>query len=102
MNNKVCTFAELKEEISNILSDFPVEKAILFGSYAKGEADGKSDIDLVIDSNHQLRGLRFFGLKAELEDRLEKNVDLIDQRQIVAGGKAEQEIQKSGVIIYGE
>ena len=100
MSSKVYSIGELKEMIGNVLSDFPVEKAILFGSYAKGEADEKSDIDLVIDSKGKLRGLRFFGVLETLTETLNKNIDLIEQRQIVSGGKAEAEILKTGVTIY--
>jgi len=100
MSKKVYTIDELKKKIGAVLSSFPVEKAILFGSYAKGEADGKSDVDLVIDSNDKIRGLKFFGVRAELEEMLKKNVDLIEQKDIIKGGKAEVEIRKTGVIVY--
>jgi predicted nucleotidyltransferase len=32
----------------NLLEEFPVEKIILYGSVARGEADEESDIDLLI------------------------------------------------------
>lgn len=101
MSNKIYTIDELKMKIGDILSSFPVEKAILFGSYAKGLANEKSDIDLVIDSNDQIRGLKFFGVRAMLEEKLKKNVDLIEQKDIIKGGRADKEIEKTGVIIYG-
>ena len=100
MSNQVYTIDELKLKIGNILSNFPVEKATLFGSYAKGEANSTSDIDLVIDSNGKLRGLKIFGVRAELEEELKKDIDLIEQRSIIKGGIAEKEIKKTGVVIY--
>ena len=43
---------ELKEQIKErLLSKFKPEKIILFGSQARGSADYKSDIDLLIISN---------------------------------------------------
>ena len=102
MSNKVYTIDELKIDIGNILSGFPVEKAILFGSYAKGLADENSDIDLVIDAKGKLRGLKFFGLLEILTTKLNKQIDLIDQRDIVKNGQADKEIEKTGVVIYGE
>ena len=102
MSHQVYTFDELQKKIAEILSDFPVQKAILFGSYAKGHADAKSDVDLVVDSNNQLRGLDFFGLRAVLEEKLEKNVDLIEEAHIIKGGQADQEVSQTGVIIYGK
>jgi len=100
MSAKVYTIEELKIKIGKVLADFPVQKAILFGSYAKGEADSKSDIDLVVDTNNQLRGLAFFGLRAELREKLKKDFDLIDKKSIIKGGRADKEIKKSGVVIY--
>ena len=101
MSNKVYTIEELKKKISKILSVFPVEKAILFGSYAKGEADSKSDVDLVIKLN-ELDGFLFYGILETLVTSLKKDVDLIEQREIIQGGKVDKEILKTGVVIYGE
>ena len=43
-------FETIKKLVENYASDvknvFPVEKVILFGSYAKGTADEQSDIDV--------------------------------------------------------
>ena len=102
MSNKVYTIDELTKKIGEILSIFPVQKAILFGSYAKGVADKDSDIDLVVDSRGKLKGLDFFEVLGYLQEGLEKNVDLIEQREIIVGGKVDEEISKTGVIIYGK
>lgn len=102
MSNKIYTFGELKIKIGRILSAFPVKKAILFGSYARGEADNKSDIDLVIDSDGRLRGLDFYEVLGRLQEGLEKDVDLIEKREIIKGGKVDKEVAKTGVMIYGE
>lgn len=45
----------IKKIFKEIFKDYAVERAILFGSYAKNTPTSKSDIDLVIDSK------RFFG-----------------------------------------
>ena len=48
MSEKVYTIDELKSILKEILKNFAVKKAILFGSYAKNTQTAKSDIDLVI------------------------------------------------------
>ncbi|MCL2796537.1 MAG: nucleotidyltransferase domain-containing protein [Firmicutes bacterium] len=78
----------------------PVRKAILFGSYAKGTQKKSSDIDIFIDSNGEIRGIDFFGVRADISDALNIPVDLIDARQLVEGGRVQQEIAKTGVVIY--
>lgn len=57
--SKVYTVSELQNILSPIFQQNGVKQAILFGSYAKGVATAKSDIDLLVDSG--LRGLAFFG-----------------------------------------
>ena len=54
MVEKIYTIDELKKIISNVLKNFEVKKAVLFGSYAKNTPTAKSDIDLVVDSEGKL------------------------------------------------
>lgn len=56
----------------------PVHRAYLFGSFARGEADELSDLDLLVDLDHsQTIGLRFVTMKLELEKLLGLKVDLV-------------------------
>ena len=59
MCNKVYTIEEIKRILKELLKDKPVYQVILFGSYAKKEATEKSDIDLIIDTNSQLKVLLY-------------------------------------------
>lgn len=94
------TTSEIKQRLTPIFSSMPVRKAILFGSYAKGTQKKSSDIDIFIDSNGEIRGIDFFGVRADISDALNIPVDLIDARQLVEGGRVQQEIAKTGVVIY--
>lgn len=56
----------------------PVLKAYLFGSYANGNADNESDIDILVDLDYSQRiGLQFIQMKIDLEKLLDNNVDLV-------------------------
>jgi predicted nucleotidyltransferase len=83
-----------------ILRNYPVKKAILFGSFAKGEASVTSDIDLYIDTNGKLRGLDFVGLIETLVDTLGIDIDLIDKSHIDKNSLIIQEIEEGGMVIY--
>jgi len=48
----------------------------LFGSYVRGEQKEESDIDLVVEIESGNKFRSFFGLKAYLEERLQKEIDL--------------------------
>ena len=67
--------AELCSKIALLFSQNKIE-AILFGSYARGDASPTSDIDLRIDKG-SIHGFELAGFLLELEDRLGVPVDLI-------------------------
>ncbi|GAB1475748.1 hypothetical protein MASR2M70_05800 [Bacillota bacterium] len=89
-----------KEIITPILRAYPVRKAILFGSYAKGDASQSSDIDLYIDTNGKLKGLDFVGLLDILTSTLGVDIDLIDKSHIDPDSLIIREIESGGMIIY--
>ena len=100
MSEKNYTIEELKEIIQEILKNFSVKKAILFGSYAKNTPTSKSDIDLVIDSDGTLLNIYFYGLLEELVQKLQKNIDLFEISEIQKGSQIYKDIQSEGVVIY--
>ncbi|MGI6307226.1 MAG: nucleotidyltransferase family protein [Dethiobacteria bacterium] len=51
MSSNIISIEIIKEKAVPILRNYPVDKAILFGSCAEGKATDKSDIDLYIDTN---------------------------------------------------
>ena len=70
--------AELKKKINPILIKNDVKRAAIFGSYARGEATKKSDVDILIEyKNDDKSLLDLVGLKLELEKKLRKKVDLL-------------------------
>lgn len=97
--SKVYTVLELQTILAPIFQQNGVKKAILFGSYAKGLATSKSDIDILVDSG--LRGLAFFGLLEDVATAVEAPVDLLDITQIEKNSRIDREIRESGVAIYG-
>lgn len=56
MYREVYTIDEIKKVLGKALKNTKVNKAILFGSYAKGNANNNSDIDLLVDSNNTIVG----------------------------------------------
>ncbi|MBI4155410.1 nucleotidyltransferase family protein [Candidatus Woesearchaeota archaeon] len=74
---------KIKKRILPILKEYNVVRAGIFGSYARGEAKKKSDIDILIE----VRGRKFslldlVGLEQELRKKLGKNVDLLTYKGI--------------------
>lgn len=61
-----------------ILKRNGVTKAGVFGSYARGEAKKRSDIDILVKTKKGLSLFDFAGIKIELEENLHKKVDLVE------------------------
>jgi hypothetical protein len=76
-----------KENIKHIVEDYfkdkPVNKVYLFGSYARGDADEKSDVDLIVEIDDSKKRLSLYGfieLQLGIEKCLNKKVDLIEEQ----------------------
>ncbi len=95
----IYTVNDIQRVLYPVLNSHKVKKAVLFGSYVKGEATENSDVDLLVDSG--LKGLAFFGLLEDITTSLGKDVDLLDTSQIIPNSPIDNEIAKSGVVIYG-
>ena len=100
MKEKTYSLKEIEEILLPIFVAYPIRRAILFGSYAKGIQTPQSDIDLMIDSNGAIRGIDFFGILEEMTCALQVPVDLLESSQIISGGKVQKEIESNGVVIY--
>lgn len=71
------------ESIKSYFKTRPVLKAYLFGSFLHGNADNKSDIDILVDLDYSERiGLEFIQWKIDLEKILDKKVDLVSSNGI--------------------
>ena len=85
--------------IKNYFKSQPVEKAWLFGSFARGEEHSDSDIDImVVFVDGAKIGFRFAGMVCELEDLLQRNVDLVVEGSLLPFAAASAEHDKK--LIY--
>lgn len=100
MNTKIYTLEDIKRMLKEILINTEVEKAILFGSYAKNESTEQSDIDILIDSNGKIRGLKYFAIIDMIKQKFGKEVDVIEKIEIERNSKIEKEIERTGVVVY--
>lgn len=94
----ILTMDEIKEGCKTVLDEYDVKYCILFGSYAKGKATEKSDVDLLVST--EIVGLKFFGIAERLRETLHKKVDLLDLRQLADNQALIDEILKDGVRVY--
>jgi len=65
---------DMKEELER---DYSVKTIGVFGSVARNEQTGKSDIDLLVEFSRPVSLVTFMRLEHVLSLRLEKKVDLV-------------------------
>ena len=100
MSKKIYTINEIKQILKQILENMPVYKVTLFGSYAKNVATANSDLDLVIDTKEALMGFKLYSLITKIEEEFNKNVDAFEKSEIIENSKIDEEIKKTGVVVY--
>ena len=94
----------MKQTIINKLQAFfptcPVEKAWIFGSYARGEETRKSDIDIMVqfDENAGVSLFDFIRIMSKLQDTLHKKVDLVTEGGIRKFAK--DSINRDKILVY--
>ena len=77
INPAVLTLKQIKTIIMPILAKHHIYEVYLFGSYARGEANNNSDVDIFCEKGDIKSLLNHVALKNELKDALNKEVDVI-------------------------
>jgi len=91
---------KIKEKITPILKANNVSYCAVFGSFARGEEREDSDIDFVVNFNSPKSLFDFAGIKLDLEEVLNREVDLVMKNNIKPLIKSK--IEKSLITLYEE
>ncbi|HXS37702.1 MAG TPA: nucleotidyltransferase domain-containing protein [Flavipsychrobacter sp.] len=95
------TIQQIKQTVTDYFKDKPVKRIYLFGSYARGEANEKSDVDLLVEYDDSKKRLSLFDVlrfKVNLEEKLHSNVELVEEGFLFEGFKPW--IEKDKIQIY--
>ena len=69
---------QIKKVIAEYFSQKPVKKVWLFGSYARGDADENSDVDVLVDVDYVPGiAMEYITWFDELMEKLNKRVDIV-------------------------
>lgn len=72
------TIELIQQAVIPLAEKYNIQKVDLFGSYAKGNATEKSDVDFLITFNNQTPSIfKVLGFKQELENRFNYPVDVV-------------------------
>jgi predicted nucleotidyltransferase len=77
----ILTQENIKKTVQDYFKDKPVNKVYLFGSYARGDANEDSDVDLLVELDYSKHiGFSFYGWKDELKNHLNKKVEVVSEK----------------------
>ena len=69
---------QIKNATEKIAPHYPVSKVFLFGSYASGKADDRSDVDVLVEfSINPISLFELAGFNQELREELDVAVDTV-------------------------
>ncbi|MBS3074029.1 nucleotidyltransferase family protein [Candidatus Pacearchaeota archaeon] len=69
---------EIKKKVTPILERYGVTKAGIFGSFARGENDPYSDVDILVEMPKEADYSAYLDLLMALEEVLGRKVDLVE------------------------
>jgi len=87
-----------KNIIIDTMMPFNPVRIGIFGSVARGENTGNSDIDILYQLKETVGLLNIVGMKDELEEKLNRNVDLVSEKYIHP--KLKPYIMNDLIVIY--
>lgn len=77
IDSNILTIKQIKEIIKPIMAKHNIKEIYLFGSYARGEANRNSDVDIYCESGDLISLYDEINFKEELENALGKKVDIV-------------------------
>lgn len=76
------TLERITKKTLPILKKYGIQKAAVFGSYARNEQKENSDVDMLVQPTNGMSLLDFIGVKLDIEDALNMTVDLVSYNGI--------------------
>lgn len=95
----VLSIDEIRNIVKALLQKYHAEYALLFGSYARGEATPDSDIDIIIVGGENFTPRNIFALAEDLREMSGRDADVFELCEINHGSPFYESVMKEGVKI---
>jgi len=79
---KTVGFSTIGKQVADILRRYPVNKAAIFGSFAKGNENKDSDIDILIEYNQPVSLFQLLRMEKELNTATKRKIDVVEYSAI--------------------
>lgn len=73
---------KLKQKKPELEKRYALSELGVFGSFARGDQEQSSDIDILVDFNKRIDGFQYIRLAHELEDLFEQKIDVVSRKGI--------------------
>lgn len=90
----------IRTAVTPIARFYGVKKLYLFGSYANGNADEDSDVDLLVEKGSPMSLLKLSGMRQMVQEALNLSVDLVTTTGIEESFR--NEIAGTEILLYEE
>lgn len=90
---------EIERIIRILLVKYHAEYALLFGSYARGEATSSSDIDLIVFGGQNFKPQNIFAFGEELREMTKRNADVFEISEVNKNTPFYDNVMREGVKI---
>ena len=92
------TIEDIRQQIAPICRKYGVRAVYLFGSYARGEANDKSDVDFYVELGKIRDLFMLSAFRLELVDALQMEVDLVTKTP--ENSEFQKELMRGEVVLY--
>ncbi len=94
MDSNILSMDKIVKTVKPIANKYNVAEMYLFGSYARGEAGGESDLDFLVLGGEKFKLTMIFALGEELRDAFDKDVDVFEIHEVNQDSSFYQNIMK--------
>ena len=95
----VLSIDEITDIVRLLLKKYHAEYALLFGSYARGEATPESDIDIIIVGGEEFTPRNIFALAEDLRELSGRSADVFEIRELNNGTPFYESVMKEAIKI---
>lgn len=90
---------DIKRIVQSVALRYNVESIYLFGSYARGEATEKSDLDFLVFGGKNFKLSNVFALAEDLREAFDKPIDVFEIHEINTESKFYDTIMKERLCV---
>ena len=73
---------KLKQKKPELVKRYALSESGVFGSFARGDQQQTSDIDILVDFSKRIDGFEYIRLAHELKDLFEQKIDVVSRKGI--------------------